>query len=263
MSSVSSEIMDAYWAAPPLARTLTTAIVVTSISVHLGLLSPVWIYFTEDRLFRLPPEIWRLATNFFLSGPQIGIIMDPYFAYQYLKQLETSNPKFPRKEDVLWYLITVGGLIILINRAFLGGAFFLQGLLIAMVYTATQDQRGVKTGFFFFTVPAQALPYCMIGASMLMNPGIIPLQISGIVAAHLHDFVTRLWPEFGGGWNLLPTPAFVSWLVQTPAVLRRPYGSAIRQPSGPTTDSSTGASAGSVLPDSWRTRGAGRRLGGN
>jgi Derlin-2/3 len=79
MSSVSSEIMDAYWAAPPLARTLTTAIVVTSISVHLGLLSPVWIYFTEDRLFRLPPEIWRLATNFFLSGPQIGIIMDPYF----------------------------------------------------------------------------------------------------------------------------------------------------------------------------------------
>lgn len=32
--------------------------------------------------------------------------------YQYLSQLETSNPKFPRKEDVLWYLITVGGFII-------------------------------------------------------------------------------------------------------------------------------------------------------
>ena len=33
-------------------------------------------------------------------------------AYQYLKQLETANPKFPRKEDVLWYLITVGGFVI-------------------------------------------------------------------------------------------------------------------------------------------------------
>ena len=33
-------------------------------------------------------------------------------AYQYLSQLETTNPKFPRKEDVLWYLITVGGFII-------------------------------------------------------------------------------------------------------------------------------------------------------
>jgi hypothetical protein len=109
---MSSEILDAYWAAPPMARTLATAIVVTSISVHFGLLSYAWFYFTEDRLFRLPPEIWRLATNFFLSGAQMGIIMDPYFAYQYLKQLETANLKFPRKEDVLWYLITVGGFII-------------------------------------------------------------------------------------------------------------------------------------------------------
>jgi hypothetical protein len=107
-----SEILDAYWAAPPMARTLATAIVVTSISVHFGFLSYSWFYFTEDRLFRLPPEIWRLATNFFLSGAKMGIIMDPYFAYQYLKQLETTNPKFPRKEDVLWYLITVGGFII-------------------------------------------------------------------------------------------------------------------------------------------------------
>jgi hypothetical protein len=109
---MSSEILDAYWAAPPMARTLATAIVVTSISVHFGLLSYAWFYFTEDRLFRLPPEIWRLATNFFLSGAQMGIIMDPYFAYQYLKQLEMANSKFPRKEDVLWYLMTVGSFII-------------------------------------------------------------------------------------------------------------------------------------------------------
>jgi Derlin-2/3 len=74
-----SEIMDAYWAAPPMARTLATAIVLTSISVHFGLLSYTWFYFTEDRLFRFPPEIWRLATNFFLSGPKLGILMDPYF----------------------------------------------------------------------------------------------------------------------------------------------------------------------------------------
>lgn len=77
---MSSEILDAYWAAPPMARTFTTAIVITSISVHvLGLLSPMWIYFTEDRLFRFPPEVWRLVTNFFLSAPQLGILMDPYF----------------------------------------------------------------------------------------------------------------------------------------------------------------------------------------
>lgn len=133
---------------------------------------------------------------------------------------------------------------------------------MSLTYTACQDQRGVQSSFFFFTVPAQAVPYCMLLASVLMSPGIIPLQISGIVAAHLHDFLTRLWPEFGGGPNLLPTPGFVSWLVQTPRILHRGYGTAIRQPDA-TTGSGTGASTGSVLPDSWKTRGSGHRLGGN
>ncbi|KAK4246293.1 Der1-like family-domain-containing protein [Corynascus novoguineensis] len=259
---MSSEIMDAYWAAPPMARTFATAILVTSISVHFGFVSYAWFYFTEDRLLRFPPEIWRLATNFFLSGPKLGIIMDPYFAYQYLKQLEVASPRFPRKEDVLWYLITVGSFIILLNRTFLDGGFFLDGLIMALAYTATQDQRGVQSNFFFFTVPAQSIPYCMLLASLLMNPMAIPLQITGILSAHLYDFLSRLWPEFGGGRNILATPGFVSYLVQTPRVLQRGYGTAIRQPSAPASGSSTGASTGSVLPDSWKTRGVGKRLGG-
>lgn len=135
---------------------------------------------------------------------------------------------------------------------------------MALCYTSVQDQRGAKAGFFFFTVPAQLLPYCMLLFSLLMSPGLIPLQISGIVAAHAHDFLTRLWPEFGGGRNLLPTPRFLSRLVQNPRVFQREYGTAIRPPSSsPTAGSSTGASTGSVLPDSWKTRGAGRRLGGD
>ncbi|KAK3685427.1 Der1-like family-domain-containing protein [Podospora appendiculata] len=258
---MSSEIMDAYWQAPPIARTLATAIFVTSISVHFGLLPFSWFYFTEDRLFRFPPEIWRLATNFFVSAPQFGIIMDPFFIYQNLSQLELANPKFNRKEDVLWYLITVGGFIILVNRWLLGGAFFLGGLTTAICYTAMQDQRGHKSNFYFFTVPAQLVPYCMILSSLLMNPGAIPLQITGIVAAHLHDFLYRTWPEFGGGRNLLKAPAFVSHLVTTPRVFQREYGTAIRAPGPAAAGRTTGASTGSVLPDSWRTRGSGHRLG--
>jgi hypothetical protein len=71
--------MDAYWAAPPMARTLATAILAVSVPAHFGLLPFQWLYFTEDTLFRLPPEIWRPVTSFLLSGPQLGIVMDPYF----------------------------------------------------------------------------------------------------------------------------------------------------------------------------------------
>ncbi|KAK3946072.1 Der1-like family-domain-containing protein [Diplogelasinospora grovesii] len=258
-----SEIMDAYWQAPPLARTLATAILVTSLGAHFYLIPYEWLYFSEDKLWRLPPQVWRLVTSFLLSSPQLGIILDPYFAYQYLSQLEMSNPKFNRKEDLVWYLVTVGGMIVVLNRLFFGNVFFLHGLTIALCYTAVQDQRGAKQGFFFFTVPAQLVPYCMLLASLLMSPGLIPLQITGIIAAHLHDFLTRLYPKFGGGVNLLPTPAFISRLVQTPRVVQRSYGTAIRSPAqAPSSGSSTGASTGSVLPDSWRTRGTGRRLGG-
>ena len=106
----------------------------------------------------------------------------------------------------------------------------------------------------------------MLLATLLMSPQLLPLQITGLVAAHLHDFLTRIYPEFSGGPNLLPTPGFMSSLVHTPRVLQRDYGTAFRtqprpgQTSGRTTGSSTG---GSVLPDSWRSRGQGHRLGGD
>lgn len=147
-----------------------------------------------------------------------------------------------------------------LNRLFTGYANFLPALIVALCYTATQDQRGAKASFFFFKVPAQLVPYCMILFSLLTNPASIPLQLSGLVAAHFHDFLTRLYPEFGGGPNLLPTPAFMSRLIETPRVLQRGYGTAIRNSGNQGSGSGTGASTG-PLPDSWRTRGSGQRLG--
>lgn len=71
-----------------------------------------WVYFHYLELFRLPPQIWRLVTSFWLSSPGLGIIIDTYFVYQYTSQLETGHPKFGRKEDFLWYLVFCGTVII-------------------------------------------------------------------------------------------------------------------------------------------------------
>ena len=139
-------------------------------------------------------------------------------------------------------------------------AMYIRGLIIAMCYTANQDLRGQKTNFFFFTVPAQAAPYCMLAWTLLVRPWDLPVQASGILAAHLHDFLTRLWPEFGLGPDLLPTPSIISMLVQTPRFLKRDYGAAIR-PKDSTSRSSAESSDGPVLPDSWKGRGSGHRLG--
>lgn len=132
-----ADIMEAYWRAPAIARsvlplpmratshalhetgsdmttrrTFATCVLVTSIACHMGIAPYSWIYFHYLELFRLPPQIWRPVTSFFLTSPQLGIVMDTYFVFQYASQLETAHPKFGRKEDFLWYLVFCGTVII-------------------------------------------------------------------------------------------------------------------------------------------------------
>lgn len=139
---------------------------------------------------------------------------------------------------------------------------FLHAFVLSLAYTATQDARGQKAGFFFFTVPAQLIPVCMLGATLLMSGSLeeVFFQATGLIAAHLYDFLTRLYPEFGGGRQWISTPAFLSRVVQTPRVLQRGYGTAVRGNQS-SSGSSTGAQGSGPLPDSWKTRGTGHRLG--
>lgn len=78
----------------------------------MGIIPYAWVYFHYLELFRLPPQIWRLVTSFLLTAPKLGIVMDTYFVFQYASQLETTHPKFGRKEDLLWYLVFCGTVII-------------------------------------------------------------------------------------------------------------------------------------------------------
>lgn len=95
--------------------------------------------------------------------------------------------------------------------------------------------------------------------------GATKVQATGLIAAHLHDFLTRLWPTFGGGRNWVTTPAFVKrmWQTTEPAVADRAYGTSFT-PAQRSTGTTSGAAAGEgVLPESWKSRGSGHRLGGD
>ncbi|KFH47681.1 Derlin-like protein [Hapsidospora chrysogenum ATCC 11550] len=259
--------MDAYWQAPPIARNLATAVLAATIGTTLGLLPANQFFFHPFYLWRFPPQIWRILTCFLITGPQMGILFDTYFLYRYLSMLEVGNPRFSRKEDVIWYLMFVGGTILTINSA-IGLPFFqfLHALILAVCYTVTQDQRGMKANFYFINIPAQLTPYCMIAINLLFpgGPMMMLLQAEGLVAAHLYDFLTRIWPQFGGsGRSLIPTPAVLTTAVN--AVSRWTSRAGVAAPprgagAGASTGSATGASRG-PLPDSWRSRGPGHRLG--
>lgn len=254
--------LDAYWQLPAIARTLTTAAAGLSVCIHTKLLPAALFIHHPYYLWQIPPQIWRPVTSFLVTGSGLNLLLDSYFLYQYLSQLEIGNPRFPRKADLVWYLIFVSSTILTINYfADLPFYTFLSALVLAMAYTVTQDQRGMKAAFYIITIPAQLTPICMILVNLLFPGGAMNmlLQLEGLVAAHLYDFLSRLWPQFGGGPNLLATPPILNRLLRTPRVLNRGLGTASRGADS-TSGSSSGVSRG-PLPDAWKTRGAGHRLG--
>ncbi|PHH68442.1 hypothetical protein CDD83_6088 [Cordyceps sp. RAO-2017] len=131
-----------------------------------------------------------------------------------------------------------------------------------MSYTATQEQRGMKVNYMFITIPAQLSPYAMLAFNLLFPGGAMNmlLQVQGLLAGHLYEFLTRIWPEYGGGRNLIPTPAFMTTVVRTAGTVQARLAAMLGMQGAPAGPGGAGSQRG-PLPDSWRTRGPGHRLG--
>jgi len=114
----------------------------------------------------------------------------------------------------------------------------------------------------------------MLAMTFVMDsPASALLQASGLVAAHAYDFVTKIWPEYGGGRLYLTTPQFVQkWFIQPAGTAsQRAFGTAFagrpaaaqnvpQQQTGSGGGWASGFGGGGS--GSWNARGQGRRLGG-
>ena len=102
-------------------RTITAATVLISWPGHLGLFSLYWVAFLKDYVFTLRqlPQLWRLVTAFCITGPQLGLIMDPFFFWQYSNKLENGNPRFSQPGAYAVYLF-FNAVIILVSASFFG-----------------------------------------------------------------------------------------------------------------------------------------------
>ncbi|KAK3169407.1 hypothetical protein OEA41_008790 [Lepraria neglecta] len=140
---------------------------------------------------------------------------------------------------------------------------FTQALILGIAYTYSQDNKGKKATFFIISFNVMWLPWAMLLMTLVVaGPNAAMNQVTGLVAAHLYDFLTRLWPTFGGGKNYISTPNIVKrWFGgDRPNIQARGYGTAYRQAApAPGRGTSSGFGFSSV----WGTRGQGRRLGGD
>ena len=129
-------------------------------------------------------------------------------------------------------------------------------MLIAIVYTHAQENRGKITNFFFINVETKYLPYLMLLVSFVQGGfGAAISEAVGIPVAHLYDYLTIYWPRYGRGPNLIQTPAFVkAWFANR-------VGSHDVQTKGHGTAYRPAQSSASTTGASWGSRGHGRRLG--
>jgi Derlin-2/3 len=135
---------------------------------------------------------------------------------------------------------------------------FLSALTLAYAYTYAQDNPTRQVSFFIITFDSKYLPYAMLFMTLIMDgPGAALPQATGFLAAHLFDFLTRIWPTFGGGVNYIKTPQMVKgWFGAKPGVAQaRSYGSVQRGGGGGAAAASSGRTSG------FDARGPGRRLG--
>jgi Derlin-2/3 len=109
----------------------------------------------------------------------------------------------------------------------------------------------------------------LIGTTIMASPQAAIVQATGLVAAHAYEFLTVLWPQYGGGGrNLLTTPLFVQkWFANVSGAPRaRGAGTAFNTRATAAQNipqRQTGSGGGWTSGGAWGDRGSGRRLGGD
>jgi hypothetical protein len=93
-------------------RNITTAVVLTSIGCIVGLLPTGLLIHHPSYLWMFPPQIWRLVTSFFIELHPLNLLFNAFFLYRYCTQLELGNPRFPRKVDLIYYILFVSFVIL-------------------------------------------------------------------------------------------------------------------------------------------------------
>jgi Derlin-2/3 len=94
--------------------TITASALVVSALGYSGIINFMNLVFFKDAIFtiRMIPQIWRVVTAFMITGPKLGILLDPYFLYQYGSGLETESSRFSQPGDFFVYTAFVASVIV-------------------------------------------------------------------------------------------------------------------------------------------------------
>lgn len=78
---------------------------IQSLLVYGGILPGYWIIFAPEFLWKLPPQVWRICSAFFLTNRGLNALFDLYFTWIYSTGLELNSPRFSQPGDFFVYVV--------------------------------------------------------------------------------------------------------------------------------------------------------------
>uniref|UniRef100_A0A1A9ZHZ1 Derlin n=1 Tax=Glossina pallidipes TaxID=7398 RepID=A0A1A9ZHZ1_GLOPL len=204
-------IRQFYVEIPPVTRFYTTACVLTTLVVHLDIVSPLQLYFNPTLILR-KLQLWRLATTFLFFGSSVGItfFFNIVFTYRYCRMLEEGSFRGRSSDFVTMFLFGATLMIffgMFVNLLFLGQAFTLM-----LVYVWSRRNPGVRMNFFgVMNFQAPYLPWVLLCCSMILG-NTIWVDIIGMGVGHIYYFLEDVFPFQRNGYKFLKTPNFLKLL---------------------------------------------------
>ncbi|ODN03412.1 Derlin-2 [Orchesella cincta] len=199
-----------YLEIPVVTRAYTTACVLTTLAVHMELVSPYDLYFNPYLIFR-HHQWWRLVTTFLFFGTlSFNFVFNIIFTHRYCRTLEESSYRGKTSDFVMMFIfgaVATLAIAYFANLIFLGHAFTLM-----LVYVWSRRNPHVRMNFFgILNFQAPLLPLVILGFSLLLGNS-VQIDLIGITVGHCYYFLEDVFPNQPGGFRILKTPRFLKQL---------------------------------------------------
>ncbi|XP_022257313.1 derlin-2-like isoform X2 [Limulus polyphemus] len=202
-----NSLWEEYMQIPVITRVYTTASLLTTLAVHLDIVSPSQLHFNPYLIIR-HLQIWRILTTFLFFG-KLGFqfIFNIIFTYRYCRMLEESS--FYGQTADFFFMFVFGGSIMIIIAIFANFPFLGQGFTMMVTYIWSRKNSYYRMNIFgLLHIQAIFLPWILLLFSFLLGNSIL-VDLMGIGIGHLYYYLEDVFPNQAEGYQILRTPYFI------------------------------------------------------
>lgn len=209
-----SDLADFWNSVPPVTKTVVTASVALSLLVRLSVVPAYYVLYLPTLVFT-KGQVWRLVTPFLTWAFGFGFLINMFFLYRHLRQLEEEEFR-GRRADLIWMLVLLAAGVLLagaLARLVLLG----EPLLMAVLYVWSRKYPGVDMTFMFgLRFKSQYLVWVLTVYHFVLGSSVWG-DVIGILCGHLYWFAADVLPRTHGV-NLVRAPQFLQRLVPNTGV---------------------------------------------